>query len=167
MIRNILPILLCWLTVAGPAAGADTELRLQDRAMIEGMLAQYSYRWDGKDSAGFAALFTEDGIMERWVAGTRVDDSVVSGRDAIFDYARRSHQGRLADRQTRHHFTALVFKELDETHALTENMALITHQTENSPPAIASSGIYRITWRKTGQGWRMVRRILLTDRFNP
>jgi len=166
MIRFIRQISFCWLITTGLAVGAEADLQLQDRVLIGEMLAQYSYRWDGKDSAGFAALFTEDGEMERWVSGARVDGSVVTGRTGIFEYARSSHQGRLADRQTRHHFSGLVFKELSENYAVTENMALITHQTAGNSPAIASSGIYRITWRKTGQGWRMAQRILLTDRFD-
>lgn len=167
MIRFIRQISFCWLITVGLAVGAEADPQLQDRVLIGEMLAQYSYRWDGKDSAGFAALFTEDGEMERWVSGARVDGSVVAGRASIFEYARRSHLGRLADRQTRHHFSGLVFKELAENHAVTENMALITHQTVGNLPAIASSGIYRITWRKTGQGWRMAQRILFTDRFDP
>jgi hypothetical protein len=167
MTKTVSQILLFWLLAGGLAVAAEAELRLLDRTLIGEMLAQYSYRWDGKDSAGFAALFTEDGVMERWVSGARVDGSVVSGRTGIFEYARTSHQGRLADRQTRHHFSALVFLELSEDQALTENMALITHQTAGNPPVIASSGIYRVSWRKTDQGWRMVKRILFTDRFDP
>lgn len=157
----------CWLISISFAVAAEVDMQLQDRALIGEMLAQYSYRWDGKNSAGFAELFTEEGSMERWVSGARVEGSVVEGRNSIFDYARQAHLGRLADRQTRHHFSALVFKELTEIHAVTENMALITHQTAGNPPVISSSGIYRITWRKTDQGWRMVKRILFTDRFDP
>ena len=167
MIKSIWQILLCWSITTGLAVGVEAGLQLEDRVLIGEMLAQYSYRWDSKDSAGFARLFTEDGAMERWVSGARVDGSVVRGRTNIYEYARRSHLGRLADRQTRHHFSALVFTELTENHAVTENMALITHQTAGNPPAIASSGIYRITWRKTDQGWRMVQRALFTDRFDP
>lgn len=167
MNRIVLQVMLCLLFGNSLAVGAETELRLQDRTLIAEMLAQYSYRWDGKDAAAFAALFTEDGEMERWVSGERVEGSVVSGKEGILEYARDSHQGRLADRQTRHHFSALVFLELSDNWAVTENMALITHQTANNPPAIASSGIYRISWRKTGQGWRMEKRILLSDRVDP
>jgi len=167
MNRFIWRIVLYWSVATGLAVGSEADLQLQDRALIGEMLAQYSYRWDGKDSVGFAELFTEDGAMERWVSGAQVDGSVVRGRANIFDYARRSHLGRLADRQTRHHFTGLVFKELSESHAVTENMALITHQTAGNPPAVASSGIYRISWRKTDQGWRMAQRVLFTDRFDP
>ncbi len=89
-----------------------------------------------------------------------------TGRQAVLAYAKESHQGRLADRQTRHHMSALVFLELSTDHAVTENMALITHQTaDDSVPFISGSGIYRNTWKKTQQGWRIAERILFTDRF--
>lgn len=150
---------------AAPAL-ADEPGSVADRLAVADILAQYSYRWDGKDAAAFAALFTEDGVMERWRDGALVPGSRVEGRQAILDYARTSHRGRLADRQTRHHFSGLVFLELDEDSAVTENMALITHQTAADPVArIASSGIYRNSWRKTPAGWRISRRILFTDSF--
>ena len=50
--------------------------------------------------------------------------------------------------------------------AVTENMALITHQTGNdAAPFIRSSGIYRISWKKTEEGWKIAERILFTDQF--
>ena len=137
-----------------------------NRLLIMENLAQYSYRWDRKDSEGFADLFTDDGVMERQAEGELVPGSLIKGKTAILDYARRSHQGRLADRQTRHHFSAVIFLELTADHAVTENMALITHQTAGSNPAfISSSGIYTITWRKTNEGWKMMRRVLQSDSF--
>ena len=139
---------------------------IEDKLAIAEMVAQYSYRWDSKDSDGFANLFTEDGVMERWVAGKLVVGSRLDGREAILNYARTSHLGRLADRQTRHHASGLVFIELSADTALTENMTLITHQTAGSAPAfISGSGIYRNSWRKTSAGWRITKRILFTDRF--
>ena len=151
---------------AGIVSAAET-INLDSRLQIMENLAQYSYRWDGKDSDGFANLFTEDGVMERRVEGELVPGSRVEGKAAILDYARRSHQGRLADRQTRHHFSALIFLELTADQAVTENMALITHQTAGSGrPFISGSGIYRITWRKTQQGWKMTSRVLSSDSFS-
>jgi len=145
---------------------ADESGEVSNRLAIAEMLAQYSYRWDSKDSQGFAALFTEDASMERRLNGITVDGSLLQGKQAILDYARQSHLGRLADRQTRHHFSGLVFLELSEDSAVTENMALITHQTADDQAAtIRSSGIYRNTWEKTAMGWRIKRRILLTDSF--
>ena len=138
----------------------------EDRLAIAEQVAQYSYRWDSKDSEGFADLFTDDGVMERRRGGTVVNGSRVVGHDAILAYAKGSHQGRLADRQTRHHMSALVFLELSTDSAITENMVLITHQTADARvPFISGSGIYRNTWRKTAQGWKIAERVLFSDRF--
>ncbi len=162
---RLICIILLWL-IAKPIAADELSIIANKLAIAE-TLAQYSYRWDSKDAEGFANLFTEDGVMERWLNGAVVEGSRIEGKSAIFDYARRSHQGRLADRQTRHHFSGLVFLELTDDTAVTENMALITHQTADDGAAfIRSSGIYRNTWSKTAQGWRISKRILFTDSFN-
>lgn len=150
--------------LAGVMTVADT---VSDRLAITDVLTQYSYRWDGKDATGFADLFTEDAIMEQHINGELTAGSRVVGKAAIYEYALNSHRGRLADRQTRHHFSGLVFLELTAESAVTENMALITHQTAtDSAPVNRSSGIYRNNWRKTAAGWRISKRILLLDRFS-
>ena len=147
-----------------PKVSAGEVEDLLSRAAIVDILTQYSYLWDSKDSAGFAEIFTEDGIMARWGNGKRIESATIKGKGAIFNYAKTSHEGRLADRQSRHHFSGIVFIELTETTAITENMALITHQTVNDSSAfIRSSGYYRNTWRKTAQGWRISKRILKAD----
>ncbi len=160
--------ILCISFILGTSqlAVAQDADRIADRLAITDVLTQYSYRWDGKDATGFASLFTEDAIIERWVSGKLAEGSRLEGRQAIFEYARQSHEGRLADRQTRHHFSGIVFLELGDDRAITENMALITHQTANDRAAtISSSGIYRIDWRKTDGEWLMSKRVLKTDRF--
>jgi len=147
-----------------PPAGAQATADVEDRLEIAEQLAQYAYRWDGKDAEGFADLFTEDGVMDRRRAGNPIQGARVVGRAAILAYANTSHTGRLADRQTRHHFSGVVFLELSRTHAVTEHMALITHQPFGQAAAhISGSGIYRNTWRKTAVGWRIAERILFSD----
>ena len=159
-------ILTFAILVLTTATGITQESEFsRDRIEIAEQLAQYSYRWDSKNAEGFSELFTNEAVIERWYDGILVPGSRIVGRQSIFEYAKRSHEGRLADRQTRHHMSSLVFLELSEERALTENMALITHQTAQSgTPFISASGIYRNTWRKTGRGWRIVKRILLSDR---
>lgn len=148
-----------------PSEASDNKLTgLFNRAAITDILTQYSYRWDSKDSAGFADLFTEDGVLERWVDGKKVDTATVDGKNAILKYAKNSHEGRLSDRLSRHHFSGIVFIELKENSAITKNMALITHQTKDDSTAfISSSGYYLNTWRKTEEGWRISKRILEVD----
>lgn len=134
------------------------------RIAIEEVLTQYPYRWDSKASESFAELFSDDAVMERWRDGELIDGSRVEGKAAILEYSLSAHNGRLADRQTRHHFSNLVFLELSDNNAVTENMALITHQTATDRAArISSSGIYRISWVRTSQGWKIAKRILFTD----
>lgn len=158
-----LVLLLC----AG-LAFADQDETIKDRLAILDVISQYSYRWDSKDAQGFANLFTVDAIMESWQLGARQPRSRIEGRQAIFAYARQSHTGRLADRQTRHHQTAVIFLELTATTARTENMVMVTHQTIDDRAAfISTSGIYRNTWRKTEKGWKIASRALHVDRFVP
>ena len=143
---------------------ADDIPDLISRAAIIDVLTQYSYRWDSKDSAGFAELFTEDGVLQREVNGEIVKNATVKGREAIYNYAKTSHEGRLADRQSRHHFSGIVFLKLNESSAVTKNMALITHQTaKNGAAYIRSSGYYLNTWQKTPSGWRISKRVLKVD----
>ncbi len=159
--------LLGWCSVVSGVTAQELAA-IEDRLLIAEQLAQYSYRWDGKDAVGFSELFTEDGIMERWSRGELIAGSRVTGRQAIREYASTSHTGRLADRQTRHHFSGLVFLELTSVHAVTENMALITHQPIGQAAAhITASGIYRNIWRKTAGGWRIAERVLFNDRMTP
>ncbi|MEM7003689.1 MAG: nuclear transport factor 2 family protein [Pseudomonadota bacterium] len=141
----------------------EDRLNSADRADIQDAIARYAYHWDGKDADAFSALFTEDAVMERWLLGEL--KSRLEGRAAILDYAKASHTGRLADRQTRHHMTGIVFTQLTDETAATQNMVLITHQTaSDATPQPVSTGVYRITWRKTNETWQITKRVLLTDR---
>jgi len=62
--------------------------------------------------------------------------------------------------------SGIRFVERGENDAVTENPALIAQQTaENTAPIIRGSGIYRISWRRTQDGWKMSHRILFIDSF--
>mgnify|MGYP003684904809 FL=1 len=149
-----------------PAQAADEIELLSNKMVIAETLTQYPYRWDSKKTQSFAELFTEDAVMERWRKGALIEGSRLQGKAAIFEYADNAHTGRLADRQTRHHFSNLVFLELSDRNAVTENMALITHQTaEDAVARVASSGIYRISWEKSAGEWKIAKRILFVDSF--
>ena len=137
----------------------------EDRRAITDALSQYADHWDAKDAERFAALFSEDAVMEVHVDGTLLEGSRVVGRPAILAYAKAAHAGRLADRQSRHHFSNTIFLECDAEHAVTDTTAFITHQTATDPePVLVTSGTYRNTWRKTYEGWRLSVRILSVDR---
>ena len=118
----LLMVLVICLQLAATPANAQENNSVADRLAIAEVVAKYAYHWDSKDAKGFADLFTEDAVVERWASGKPVSDSRLEGRQAILTYAIQAHQGRLADRQTRHHMSNLVFIELTEDTARTENM---------------------------------------------
>ena len=65
-LKSLAFIALCsvW-ALSLPSEGSENKLTdLLNRAAITDILTQYSYRWDSKDSAGFADLFTDDGVLE-------------------------------------------------------------------------------------------------------
>jgi len=165
---NLLAVVCFSAMLNIPAQAADELGLLGSRMAIGETLTQYSYRWDSKNSESFADLFTEDAVMERWRQGSLIEGSRVQSKVNILEYAKSAHNGRLADRQTRHHFSNLVFLELSDSSAVTENMALITHQTaEDAVARISGSGIYRISWEKSAGQWKIAKRILFTDSFPP
>ena len=163
--KSRLYLLMALVALLNLPVQADDEIALlSNRMAIAEVLTQYPYRWDSKSTHSFADLFTEDAVMERWRRGALIEGSRLRGKAAIFAYAENAHTGRLADRQTRHHFSNLVFLELSDRNAVTENMALITHQTaEDAVARISSSGIYRISWEKSAGEWKIAERILFVD----
>ena len=146
----------------GNLQDTQTEHAADDRAVIQELIAQYAYRWDAKETNAFADLFTDDVVVERYVQDEL--KSRLNGRDQLSEYARLSHLGRLADRQTRHHMSGITFRELSPDRAVTRNMVLITHQTvESGTPFVAGAGVYEMTWQKVEDGWKIAKRILYSD----
>ncbi|MEM1176269.1 MAG: nuclear transport factor 2 family protein [Pseudomonadota bacterium] len=135
-----------------------------DRQAIADQVTEYGRLWDLKDADGVSRLFTEDGVMEWHLAGAQQQPPLAKGRAAIAQYSRQAHEVRLAGRQSRHHFSGLVFHELSETEALTEHVFMVTHVIPGEPPVLVASGLYRINWQKTGEAWLMTHRKLHVDR---
>lgn len=133
-------------------------------APITQAIARYAERWDAKDAEGFADLFTEDAVLSLSVSGQEVDGARVEGRQALLDYARSAHTGRLRGKRTRHDMSAPRFLSTAEQEAITENRAEVTHRTAEEPtPRIQATGVYRIVWRKTDDGWKIAQRLLTLD----
>ena len=154
-----MPLLM--LIGLGPAA-AELE-HMEDQFLISQQVAKYAQMWDRKDAEAFAELFTEDGVMEWHFAGATGEAPSIAGQARIQGYPESVRTGRLAGRQSRHHFIGLVFEELQEARALTEHIFMATHVVDDEAPVLQSTGIYRIEWRKTDAGWRIANRKLFVD----
>lgn len=163
--RKLVLLVLLAPLVLFSSGRADAETpTLEDRFQISEQIARYSQFWDRKDADAFSGLFTEDGVLEWHFADASEQPPSLKGRDNILDYARQAHAGRLAGRQSRHHFSGLVFERLAGGSAVTEHMFMVTHVLANEPPIVRSTGIYRIEWRKTEGQWLMSHRKLFVDR---
>lgn len=138
-------------------------MNADDRWAISDALAEYAYRWDAKDAASFAELFTDDAVID-WVLGGEPVEQTVQGRADIEAYARQAHDDRIGEKQSRHHFSNLVFRELSADTAVTDNTLLVTHQPPGGTIEVKSSGVYRIGWAKVDGDWLISRRTLHVDR---
>ena len=164
MRRTFVVCLLLVVVFAVQACAHNKTMELRDRTLIADQIAKYAQLWDRKDVEAFSKLFTEDAVIEWHFANTDQQPPSLQGRDNILQYGHKAQAERLAGRQSRHHFSGLIFEDITETSALTEHMFMVTHVTQSEPPIVRSTGIYRIEWRKTDEGWLMSHRKLFVDR---
>lgn len=144
---------------------AQTSANLNDRIAISEQIARYSYTADAHDLEGFIDLFTEDAVWKAIPAGQTDPALLLETRDGIQKYSADNHRRlELAGIRSRHHQSGLLFVELTETTARTQNMILATQQgPEDSAPQIVISGFFYDTWRKTDKGWLIETRTLRMD----
>ena len=71
-------------------------MSIEEKLAIHEMIAQYSYTYDGKDAAGFAQLFVEDGVFEIFVRGKTSPSVRLQSRKEIRAYNGRRIAVRLA-----------------------------------------------------------------------
>lgn len=151
------------LATTHPAYGSDWSQTSVDRLLIAERIAEYAHRWDRKDAPGVARLFVTDGTIG-WVNGEKQEARVINGQENILTYTHNAHTERLAGKQSRHHFSGLVFKELNKKRAVTEHIVLVTHQLPGKRPENVATGYYRIVWNNTKGEWLIAERTLYLDR---
>ena len=136
-----------------------------DRLDILEQIARYSYAADERDADGLAALFTEDGVIERWLIDSEAPEEHVEGHAALHAWAQGHYDARPEGVQTRHHQRATVFDDLTADAARTSTMLLLTRIGPGDRyPVMTASGVYHDEWRRTPDGWRMTRRAIHIDR---
>ena len=147
-------------TLLAGAVSAQTAGQLADRAAIAEQIARYSFAADAKDLEAFLALYTEDAIWKSIPPGQTEPNMIMHNREEIRTFSVDLYQ-RNAGVRTGHHQSGLLFMELTETTASTQNMILVTQQGPNDPaPTIVVSGVYYDTWKKTPAGWLIATRTL-------
>jgi hypothetical protein len=134
------------------------------QARDPGAIAQYSYTYDAQDAEGFAALFTEDAVWERFASGATRPEIRLESRTAIRAWAAQRLRERRGRFTSRHYQSGILFDELTSELARTRTMVLVTHQNASeAAPRPTATGVYHDQWHKTSEGWRLVHRILRRD----
>jgi ketosteroid isomerase-like protein len=110
-------------------------------------LAVYTLTLDGKDAAGWANCFTEDGAFQQ-------GDAVIRGRKKLRDYA-QVHGRALGSR----HITASPDYRIEENGlvATGRSTTVVTVATPNGYK-IAMTGSYKDVLRKVGNDWLIASR---------
>lgn len=134
-------------------------LRLEDRIELSDLEGRYARTWDSGDAPGWAAVFTEDGEWEAREAGTQAVANLVRGREALEAFCRRC-----ASYVTGLHYLHLNEVEIagDEARALVYFDFRGTIRPPGSVPETLHqvvSGYYDVAYVRTGDGWRMRRRL--------
>jgi uncharacterized protein (TIGR02246 family) len=129
---------------------------LVDRARIRELTARYNRCFDDGDVEGFAATFTEDGVME--VAG----GFTVSGRAGLEEMCRSTPYGIV-------HVTADATVEVDGDRAVQDTTILVLQRPkpdaapEERVSSLSRTGRYHDELVRTEGGWRFARRTVTLD----
>ena len=135
----------------------EAELRrLVDRNEIRELTARYNRCFDDGDAEGFAATFTEDGVMEV-VGGFSAE-----GREGLAKMCRRVPYGVV-------HVTVDAIVSVDGDRA-TQDVTILTLQRpkpdaapEDRRTVLERSGRYHDELVRTAEGWRFARRSASLD----
>jgi uncharacterized protein (TIGR02246 family) len=134
----------------------DDELQwLLDHARIRELTARYNRCFDDGDPDGFAATFTEDGVME--VEGT----FSVTGRDGLAEMVRHTPYGVV-------HVTVDATVEVDGDRAVQDVKLLVLSRPGPGAGAgattrLTNSGRYHDELLRTPDGWRFTHRTAVLD----
>lgn len=130
----------------------DPELRwLVDRTKIRDLTARYNRCFDDGDAEGFAATFTEDGVMEV------VGGFETRGRAALAEMCRRTPYGVV-------HVTVDATVEVDGDRAVQDVTIMVLQRPkpdagrDEKRTTLERSGRYHDELVRTSEGWRFTRR---------
>ena len=170
MMRQIPIVLTITFTVLTPGCHLDAlEARrfisFEDQQQLSELISQYSYAWDAKDADALIALFASECVWQEYrEAGTKLIANY-QGR-AEFDRAVRPQlEGyKKVGFQSRHFQSNLIVTLTGENTAEATNMVIITSQLlGRKEPELSGTGIYKTSFVKTPNGWKMTKRIFYSD----
>jgi uncharacterized protein (TIGR02246 family) len=127
-----------------------------DRARIRELTARYNRCFDDGDPDGFAATFTEDGVMEV------VGGPTTTGRAALAEMVRHTPYGIV-------HVTVDAIVDVDGDRAVQDVTLVVLARPPDDTPRdkrrshLQRTGRYRDELVRTPEGWRFARRSATLD----
>ena len=134
----------------------ETLAWIVDRARIAELTARYNRCFDDGDTEGFAANFTEDGVMEV------VGGPTTTGRAALVEMCRHTPYGIV-------HVTVDAIVAVDGDRAVQDVTLLVVARPPHDAPAdkrksrLQRTGRYHDQLVRTPEGWRFARRTVTLD----
>lgn len=139
-------------------------MNIEDKLAIQELIAQYAYLIDGRDAAGYAQLWVENGVLEIFGVGATTADIHLPSRKAIHEWAAKTMRANDGIATIRHFQMGTVFDELNAEMAKTRTMILATRQEGiNVAPSIFRTAVSHEQLCKTSAGWRFTRRTVYLD----
>jgi hypothetical protein len=129
----------------------------QDYVDIQNLYARYNLTSDAGDPEGYAACFTDDGVLQIDPLGVKVQ-----GRASFVTFKQKDAAGR-GSRYRRHWNGSLHLEKID---ADTVRGRCYFHGYNGKPgelPVFADAGVYDDRIVRTGGGWRFARRHITMD----
>ncbi len=148
------------LALAAPAAAQDSRY-LEDRIAIEDLMARYIFALDWRDAEGYAATFTEDGVLNYGggqAVGREAIREVVQGIRDRETAARAEAGGDLRAPHTQHFVTNIVLDIDGEEATAWAYWTAMSNDNPERAATVSSYGHYVDHLRKVDGEW------LFTDR---
>jgi ketosteroid isomerase-like protein len=134
--------------------------QVSDIIEIQQMIARYAYTFDRGDAAGWADVFTPEGVWEMAPEPGAEPSIRLAGRDELMAFCTQRFSDRRPGLTYAHHQSGVHFTSFAADMARAEVMLILTISTPDAPPSIFRTGVYHDAWRRTGQGWRLQHRLL-------
>ena len=136
-------------------------MSVEDKLAILECLAAYSHTLDNGDDEGWVQLCTEDAVWESYAAGADKPNIHYEGHTGIREFAAvmRARSGT----QVRHLKLNTLFLELTAETARIRSTGVLTAKAPGQPAAVALTGLYDETLKKTPAGWRIAHCVLTID----
>lgn len=129
----------------------------QEYADIMNVYALYNLCSDAGDAEGYAACFTDDGVLRIDNLGVRIE-----GRAAFVEFKKKDAAGR-GGRYRRHWNGSIHLEKLDDGTVRGRCYLLAFNGVPGSLPELADAATYVDTLRQQDGEWRFAERVLTMD----